>query len=213
MDFLRQMPQTIFDYQYLSTYLQQYASPRDKITRLLRNKNILRVKKGLYVLGDELRQKPLLREELANLIYGPSYVSLDYALSYYNLIPEQATTITSVTTGRSRMFQTPVGRFTYRQIAMSAFRTGMDRVEREDGQAFLIASREKALADKIASEKNLDIQSQRELQKHLEDNLRINIRELAFLVPARMQEIAAHYHSKKVRLLAGVIQHLRKEGQ
>lgn len=212
MDFLRQMPHAIFDYQYLTTFLRQYTSPRDKITRLLRKKDILRVKKGLYVLGDEFRQNPLLREELANVMYGPSYISLEYALSYYGMIPEQAATVTSVTSGRSRTFQTPVGRFTYRQITMSAFRVGMDRVEREDGQAFLIASREKALADKLAAEKNLDIQSQRELQKYLENNLRINIRELTTLESAKMQEIATHYHSKKIRLLAGVIRHLRKKG-
>jgi predicted transcriptional regulator of viral defense system len=212
MDFLHQIPHTIFDYQYLMNVLRHYASPRDKITHFLRNKDILRVKKGLYVLGDALRQKPLLREELANLMYGPSYVSLEYALSYYGMIPEQATTVTSVTIGRSRIFQTPVGRFSYRQISLPAFRVGMERVEQEDGQAFLIASREKALADKLAAEKNLDIQSQGGLQTYLERNLRMSIRELATLEFTKMQEIATQYHSKKIRLLAGVIRHLRKQG-
>lgn len=211
MDFIGQVPQTIFDYQYLTSFLRQYASPRDKITRMLRSKEIMRVKKGLYVLGDHLRRKPLLREELANLIYGPSYVSLEYALSYYGLIPEQATTVTSVTSGRSRLFQTPVGRFTYRQINLQAFRVGMDRVEREDGQAFLIATREKAMADKLVAEKRLAIHSQRELQKYLETDLRINLRDLAVLDPVQMENIAAHYRSKKIRLLADVVRRLRKD--
>ena len=213
MDFMRRMPQTIFDYQYLTHVLRQYSYPRNKITRLLREKEIVRVKKGLYVLGDAIRQKPLVREVLANLIYGPSYVSLDYALSYYGLIPEQATTVTSVTSGRSRVFQTPVGRFTYRQIGLAAFRTGMDRVEREDGQAFLIATREKALADKLAAEKKLAIQSQRELTRYLETDLRMNIEDLAALDSEQLEGIAAHYRSKKIRLLAGVVRGLRKEGK
>ena len=212
MDLIGQIPQTIFDYQYLTSLLGQYASPRDKITRLLRSKEILRVKKGLYILGENLRRMPLVREELANLIYGPSYVSLEYALSYYSMIPEQATTVTSITSGRSRIFQTPVGRFTYRQIGLAAFRIGMDRVEREDGQAFLIATREKALADKLAAEKKLAIQSQRELIKYLETDLRMNIQDLAALDPDQVEGIAAHYHSKKIKVLAGVVRHLRKGG-
>lgn len=213
MDFMRQMPQTIFDYQYLTNVLRPYTYPRNKITRLLREKEIIRVKKGLYVLGDAIRQKPLLREALANLMYGPSYVSLEYALSHYGMIPEQAATVTSVTSGRSRVFQTPVGRFTYRQIGLAAFRAGMDRVEGEDGQAFLIATREKALADKLAAEKKLAIQSQRELTRYLETDLRMNIEDLAALDPARLEDIAARYRSKKIRALAGVVRRLRKEGK
>ena len=69
-----------FDYQALLGALQDYAHPRDKISDLLAKDIIIRVKKGLYVFGDSYRNKPYSREILANLIYGPSCISLEYAL-------------------------------------------------------------------------------------------------------------------------------------
>ena len=70
----------VFDYQVLQDALAGYRKPRDRITRLLAGEAIVRVKKGLYCFGEALRRDPLSREYLANLIYGPSYVSLDYGL-------------------------------------------------------------------------------------------------------------------------------------
>jgi hypothetical protein len=35
---------------------------------------------GIYVFGERYRRSPFSREVLANMIYGPSYISLDYAL-------------------------------------------------------------------------------------------------------------------------------------
>jgi hypothetical protein len=118
----KQIEHEAFDYQTLMVSLRDYARPRDKISDLLRKGFILRVKKGLYVFGDEYRRRPFSREILANLIYGPSYVSLDFALQHHGLIPERVEALTSVTTGRSRSFFTPVGLFTYRKIPLEAFR-------------------------------------------------------------------------------------------
>ena len=141
----------IFDYQTLSDALKGLAYPRNRINDLLRQGIIIRVKKGLYVFGDRYRRHPYSKELLANLVYGPSYVSLDYALAYHGLIPERVEALTSVTPNRSRRFSTPVGLFIYRQIPAQAYEVGMVRVEGEHGQAFLIASPEKALVDKIVS--------------------------------------------------------------
>ena len=77
-----------FDYQALLDGLREYDRPRDKITNLLRQGGIIRVKKGIYVFGERYRRRPFSRELLANMIYGPSYVSLETALHYYGLIPE-----------------------------------------------------------------------------------------------------------------------------
>src|SRR5680860_1304511 len=71
-----------FDYLALLRSLQDYAYPRDKITTMLRRGDIVRVKKGIYVFGDAHARRPYSREILANMIYGPSYVSLDSALQY-----------------------------------------------------------------------------------------------------------------------------------
>ena len=71
-----------FDYQSLLNCLREYDRPRDKITDLLRQGAIIRIKKGIYVFGERYRRQPFSREVLANMIYGPSYISLDYALHY-----------------------------------------------------------------------------------------------------------------------------------
>jgi len=96
-----------FDYQTLLVCLKNYARPRDKISALLKKDFIIRIKKGLYIFGDEYRRSPYSREILANLMYGPSYVSLDFALQYYGLIPERVEAVTCVTTGRLAGFQRP----------------------------------------------------------------------------------------------------------
>jgi len=132
----------IFDYQ---TLIDALGSSRFQETRsrLNQKKIIIRIKKGLYIFGDRYRRHSFSRELLANLIYGPSYVSLDYALDYHGFIPERSEALTSVTIGRSRKFHTPVGLFIYRRIPIRAYDGGMVLVEEDYGQAFLIASAER----------------------------------------------------------------------
>ena len=76
-----------FDYLFLMDCLSTYKQPKDKLSKLIKANKLIRVKKGIYVFGKEYQQRPYSLEILANLIYGPSYVSFEYALSYYNLIP------------------------------------------------------------------------------------------------------------------------------
>jgi hypothetical protein len=181
-----------------------------KISGMLAKGDIVRIKKGLYILGESLRRRPYCRELLANLIYGPSYISLEYALNYHGLTPERVETITSVTCGRSRTFDSPVGTFSYRMIPMEAFRTGMDQVELDDGRSFLIAIPEKALADRIVTERGAGILTQKELHEYLLEDLRIDPANLRGLDPTRLMEIARHYRSRRVKLLADLITRLSK---
>lgn len=200
-----------FDYQTLLDCLKNYARPRDKISDLLQKGIIIRVKKGLYIFGDEHRRRPYSREILANLIYGPSYISLDYSLQHYGLIPERVETVTSVTTGRSRKFSTPVGHFAYRTIPLEAFRTGMDRIEIGDGRAFLMATPAKALADKLYAGRGTGIQTQKELSDYLEKNLRIDPAALRELKSTDLEAIAGRYRSRKIRLLGALVRRMRHQ--
>lgn len=199
-----------FDYQTLLDSLRGYAQPRMKISAMLAKGDIVRVKKGLYILGESLRRRPFCRELLANLIYGPSYISLEYALHYHGLTPERVETVTSVTCGRSRTFNSPVGTFSYRMIPMEAFRTGMDRIELDDGRSFLLAIPEKALADRVVADRGAGISTQKDLHDYLLDSLRIDPASLRALVPSRLTQIAQHYRSRRVRLLAGLVTRLSK---
>ena len=199
-----------FDYQMLLDVLKDYGRPRDKISDLLRKGVIVRIKKGLYIFGEGYRKGPYSRELLANLIYGPSYISLDYALQYHALIPERVEALTSVTTGRSRRFETPVGLFTYRKISVPAFRFGMTRIELDGQSAFLIAIAEKALADKLQAVRGTGIKTLRQMREYLADDLRIDESALRQLDPLHFEEIARRYRSRKIRLLAEHINRLRK---
>ena len=207
---LNSIPYEEFDYQTLLDSIHGYARPRMKISAMLAKGDIVRVKKGLYVLGESMRRRPYCRELLANLVYGPSYVSLEYALHYHGLTPERVESVTSVTCGRSRTFDTPVGTFSYRMIPMEAFRTGMDRIELDDGRSFLMAIPEKALADLLVSDRGTGISTQKELHDYLIDDLRVDPADLRVLDPVRLEEIARLYRSRRVKLLTQLVKRLSK---
>lgn len=199
------IPQEEFDYQTLSAALAAYSAPRDKITSLMKQEVIIRVKKGVYVFGKAWRRHPYSLETLANLIYGPSYISLEYALKFYGLIPEQVCTMTSVTPGRSHRFFTPVGNFSYWKIPMTAFASGMDLLQNTSGSTYLMAVPEKALTDKMQSERGLPIRSREDIEGYLVGNLRMDIDDLSQLSAKRIEEYAVLYRSQKVRNLAAFI--------
>jgi hypothetical protein len=201
----RSIPFEEFDYQSLLDSLQGYVYPRKKISSLLRKGEIIRVKKGLYLFGESSRRSLYCRELLANLMYGPSCISLEYALNYYGLTPERVETVTSVTCGRSRSFATPVGTFSYRMIPLAVFSLGIDRIEIEDGRSFLIAIPEKALADKIMMERGDDFSTQKGLYQYLVDGLRVDEERIWTLDADFIMTIASAYRSRRLRLLAALV--------
>lgn len=207
----KMIPYEEFDYQTLLGALRGYTHPRDRITTLLRKGSIIRVKKGLYIFGDENRQRPYSREILANLMYGPSYISLEYALSHHGIIPERVEAVTSVTVGRSRKFSTLVGLFSYRMIPMAAFRTGVDQADTTEGRSYLIAVPEKALADKLHSDR-VSIRTQKELRSWLFDDLRIESAIIQEMNPDLLEAYAGSYRSRKIWLLSRLTRRLGRYG-
>jgi predicted transcriptional regulator of viral defense system len=199
-----------FDVTFLTEVLKDYADPPSKIKDLLERKVIIQVVRGLYIFGPEVRRRPYSREILANLIYGPSYISLEYALSYYGLIPERVETVTSVTQGRSRSFSTTVGDFTYRMISSASYSTGIDLVKLDDQTSFLIATPEKALADKIFQDKGVTVSTRAQIEDYLYSDLRLDENTLANLSLAIFQEAALRYRSRK---LMSVLEYLRMYGK
>lgn len=202
IDEIRQAIDTdVFDYQQLMDCLADYAKPRDKVRALLSAREIVRVKKGLYVFGESHRRGPWSREILANLVYGPSYISLDYALSYYGLIPERVRVVTSVTLSRSRRFETPLGLFTYRRLSHRKYAIGIDQQTLEGDQHFLIATPAKALADKVWTDHRFTPRKAEEFRAYLEDDIRIAPDALSAIDRRLLGQIADQYGSRKVRLM------------
>jgi len=200
----------IFDYQTLTEAMKGLSSPRDKITDMLKQGAIIRIKKGLYVFGNGYQRYPYSKELLANLVYGPSYLSLDYALAYHGLIPERVEALTSVTVSKARRFSAPVGLFIYRQVPARAYEAGMIRVEADHEQAFLIASPEKALADKIVSVRGGRIASIAEMSRFLEADLRVDAGALRPLSAEKIDDLASRYRSLKLRHLSGLLRRIQR---
>ncbi|MCU0663277.1 MAG: hypothetical protein MUC50_13245 [Myxococcota bacterium] len=198
-----------FDYLALLSALSSYSNPRNKITALLRDGTIIRVKKGLYVFGDQERRRPFSRELLANLIYGPSFISLDFALFHHGLIPERPSVVTSVTLKRSKEFETPVGSFSYRQTPRASFNIGMSRIEQDD-VAYLMACPERALADKLSEVRGHKIRSQRELGSLLFDDLRLEPREFAKLNAELIEAVGKGKRCHKSILAALLLRKMTK---
>lgn len=154
------------------------SSPSEKIRAMEKDGQLIRLKRGLYVVSNEVSGKPVNACLCANHIYGPSYVSQQWALRWYGLIPERVYTMTSVTTKRTRMFENSLGRFTYEQVKPEYFAIGVNGVE-EDGVTFMMASREKALCDLILHDTYLPQQSVKGLWQYLEEDIRFDVDELA----------------------------------
>jgi predicted transcriptional regulator of viral defense system len=200
-----------FDHQALLEAVKDYARPRDAITRLLRSGSVVRIASGIYVFGPAYRRRPYSREVLANLIAGPSYISLDYALQHYGLIPERVEAVTSGIVGRARRFETPLGLFIYRPVPERAFAEGLHRVEVAGGGGYLIAGPEKALADKVRDQRGLGIRNVDEMVTHLVESLRIDRDALADLDSGEIERFAAVHHSYRLKVLSAAIRRIKRE--
>ncbi len=190
-----------FDYQYLSGLLRDYSYPRNKITKLLDSGDLIQLKRGMYVLSANY-QKLLIPEVVANLLYGPSYISLDYALGYYHLIPELAFNITSVTTSRKKVYSTSIGTFSYQTIKPDYYRQGY-LIHSLEGVNFLIATPEKALCDKLylfPSQKSVA-----EMEIVLFDELRIDTDKFRSLNSRLIAEYSQNANSNNLRLLTAMV--------
>jgi hypothetical protein len=171
---LAQFGNTPIDYATLVTLLREYQFPKDKIAALEKQQKLIRIKKGLFVVAPQERGT-ISRELIANHLYGPSYVSLESALSYHNLIPERVYSVRSVTTKRSKKYDTPLGVFDYRTVSPDYFSIGIQQKVTKNNTNFLIATPEKALCDIIVLSSSLRLQSAKAVKIYLEEDLRIDL--------------------------------------
>jgi predicted transcriptional regulator of viral defense system len=81
---------------------------------------IKKIVKGYYLFSDVDMNEDTL-SAIANKIYKPSYISFETALSHYRLIPESIYMVTSASTRRTYLFETPVAMFSYRTIKPALF--------------------------------------------------------------------------------------------
>ena len=207
MQSLRQYGNVPITANILNNLLSDYKAPKMKIQGMVRNGSIIRIKKDLYVVSPEISGKPLSPELIANHLYGPSYVSLHYALHYYGLIPERVVTITSATTMHTQTFQTPIGRFTFRSFADDYFPIGITTATEGD-ISFMIASPEKALCDMLMVEHHIPSQSLSALEVFFEEDMRIELDDLKTMDRSIIRQCMEK--GKKKQILANLLKLLER---
>ena len=193
----------LFDYVAVSEALSRYKRPRDRITRLIRNGEIIRIKKGLYCRPDALSAGLLRRGVIANLLYGPSYVSLQTALSAHGMIPEAVEHMTSITIGKAKRYDTPVGTYVYRAVPAAYYWRGVRFVGDDPFARYLCASPEKALADIVYFTPGLE--TDRALRAFLFEDMRIDEDALSGLDGDAFAHIAAGADKQSLRACGRLI--------
>jgi predicted transcriptional regulator of viral defense system len=115
-----------------------------QINRWQKDGFLIKIKQGFYSFADQKIDDYFLFL-IANKIYEPSYISLEKALKYYGLIPEEIFQITSISTNKTNIFHNNIGRFSYRKIKESLF-WGYHFIINSN-KKILIADAEKAILD------------------------------------------------------------------
>ena len=200
---LERYEQQVISHSALLAELAGYARPNDKISELVRIGTLTRLKKGLYTLSDN----PQLSKELvANHLHGPSYVSCHWALSYYGLLPEAVSSVSSICIDRAREYSNPLGRFTYCSVPINYYKFGI--TSQGSGQsAFIIATPTKALCDLLVTTRNIRIQSIRAMREYLFDDLRLDEADVGALDLQLVNDCrSAQYKSQMLSLLSKSIE-------
>jgi hypothetical protein len=158
--------------------LSSYNRPNDKISEMIKKGELVSLRRGLYIPGPELDLPLPDSFVVANHLRGPSYISLESALSYWNLIPERVYEISSVTTKTSTTFHTAIGRFSFQHLPTPYYSFGIKSVRLTAMQTALIASPEKAICDKIVLTSGVILRSVTQTLDFLCEDLRIDEEQL-----------------------------------
>ena len=202
----KHIPTAVFTHELLeSTLVDEVSNVNSKIAYMVNKGELIRLKKGLYALGEDYQTASIDTISLANILYAPSYVSFDYALSYYGLIPERVYEITSATLRGKKSFETELGRFTYRPVPLQAYALGVDWLFDKVNGGKLIAAPEKALCDKIRADRGIGRLTQEKLSVYLEYDLRIDMEMLLAFDEALVSKIAQAYRSGNLQNLGKII--------
>jgi predicted transcriptional regulator of viral defense system len=119
---------------------------KNQLSRWEKKGLVVKLRQGMYVLNDQDRKIMPTRTFLANQMYEPSYVSLEYALGLHDLIPERVETVTSVTTRKTACFKNKFGDFTYQHVKPQSF-GGFSLHKDEENLRSFVADPEKAVVD------------------------------------------------------------------
>lgn len=162
------------------------------IKRAIQNEDLTPIRRDLYLIKNT-RQLRIDTFEIAPIIYGPSHISFESALSYHGWIPEAVKTTTSATIKRNKEFDTPLGTFSYEHVPLESFFLGVEQ-HRQNDLTLFIANPLKALADMIYARKRTW-----DTVEELADDLRIESENYSHIDIQLLRELIEKYPSQKVK--------------
>ncbi len=113
--------------------------------------HLIMLRRGLYAVAEDVKKMDSM--VFATKMYQPSYVSMEMALFFYGIIPEAVFTVTSVTTRKTKQFNTQLGNFSYQKIKKEAF--GGYETKTNEKISFNMALPEKAMVDFFYLKRNI----------------------------------------------------------
>jgi hypothetical protein len=203
---------SVFSHEEIANILKnEVSNVNAKISYMTKQGILIRLKKGLYTFSEFYQDSSVDTISIANRLYAPSYVSFDYALSYYGLIPERVYEVTSATLHAKKVFETPFGRFSYRPIPIEVYALGVDWLYDEVNGGKFIATPEKALCDKIRGDRGVGRLKQEKMREYLMYDLRIEWEALLELDVGLIEEIANKYKSYNLKSLSSILKSVLKK--
>ena len=190
----------------LKNELAEYINPASKIQRLVAEGKLFVVTRGIYETD-----RNVSGHCLAGAIYGPSYLSFEFAMSFYGLIPEAVYTFTSATFGKKKkkQFDNVFGVYTFRDVPDEVYSYGVELKE-EKGYSYWIASPEKAVCDMLY--KASPVNNLKELKELLFTDLRIDANSFKVLNYDKMIDLSKLYKKKNHKLLISFLKKEKKNG-
>lgn len=182
-----------------------YSNPEAKIRGEVKKGNLTHIVRGLYETN-----KLTPGHYLAGVICSPSYLSFEFALAWYDLIPEAVYTYTSASymKNRRKQYKTPFGLFTYKDIPNEAF-PFETILHVENDYSFIIASPEKAICDQLYI--CAPCSNRKELRALLFEDLRIDETAFGNTNLKTMAELAELYKTSNHKLLLSMIKEIENQ--
>ncbi len=193
----------IYDHDMLKDKYKGYSNVNQKIALEAAKGSFTKIKRGLY--SDNVKMDAPV---LANVCLSPSYLSFEYALAFYGLIPEKVSVYTSASFGKkgSKVFESKDLALSYSYIPARAFKDGVSFLQNEKGMRYKIARPEKALCDTLYS--RYPVRSLKELKTMLFEDLRVDEDRFMKLDFPFLLRIIPLYHSSTLNVFE---KYIRKE--
>jgi hypothetical protein len=185
------------------------AARKVLVHRAIAAAEIIRLKPGLFLLVPEFRKTHPHPFIIAAWLHSPSHVSLESALAHHGLIPEAVYQVASVTSARSRTFDTPVGVFSFKRVPAVNPRAGV-QAHKIDGRSWaFIASPLRAIADLIYTRK--DVSWEKDGLAFLTESMRIERDDLENMSFESLSEVSGSLRDRRtINFLQNLFQKLQK---